>query len=365
MIGDTSVRSRLVLSGMIEAEPRLEVVDTARSREELIFKAMAAKPDLIVAHHGLTMSGSLPLFKPVYGQDSALLLMVSQEMAEGIFYLPRTFRVNGHEARPATVESTGAAGGKAGLMSTLREFVVRYSDPSPAPVVRKKEAPAHSAQSGARNRVRTSAPGQAPLKVVVIGASTGGSLALEAIVRELSAPQPAVVLVAVHMPEKFTKRLAQRLQKCTNWRVEEGYQGMKLSAGTIVIAPGGQNMRVKRSPLRAKELTIALEPSAAMDTPSVDVLMASAAQCAPARVLGVILTGMGQDGTAGAREIMNQGGTVIAQNRETSTIFGMAKSAIESGVVHGVVALGQIHSIIHRFTAGPHMSQALQRNYKG
>nr|WP_242693153.1 CheB methylesterase domain-containing protein [Sabulibacter ruber] len=251
-------------------------------------------------------------------------------------------------------------------MSTLREFVGRFSDTSStAQPIRRREVITDTSVRRSRALLSTPTQKDGPLNVVVIGASTGGSAAIEVIVRSLSVPYPTVILVAVHMPDKFTKRLARRLQKLTRWRVEEGFKGMKLSAGTIVIAPGGQNMRVRKKTLRPDQLTLDLEPSFAMDTPSVDILMESAAQCANSQVLGVILTGMGQDGTAGAREIMKRGGVVIAQNEESSTIFGMAKSAIENGAVHGVFALGQINSIINRFAADRHMSHALQRKFVG
>ncbi|WP_062545470.1 chemotaxis protein CheB [Rufibacter tibetensis] len=365
LIGNTSARSRMVLSGLIEAEPQLEVVDTAQSREELLYKAMSSKPDLIVTQYGLTLSGNLPTFRSVYGEKSSLVLMVAQNKATDSFFSSATFGLKGQRPLPGRfTENTLKEETKSGLLSKLREVVVHYSSENPSTRI--------SINRGAGKEVFYKKPAlvknpesAAPLSVVVIGGSTGGSAALEYLVRDLPVLQPTVVLVAVHMPEKFTKRLAKRLQKFTPWRVEEGYQNMVLTPGTIIIAPGGQDMRVKRKSLRPHDLTVELEPSYAMDSPSVDALMDSAAKCFHGQVLGIILTGMGQDGTSGAHEIRKRGGVVIAQDEETSTIFGMAKAAIESGAVNGVFALGQINSIINRFVSDRHMGSMLKEKLVG
>ncbi|WP_210465060.1 chemotaxis protein CheB [Rufibacter roseolus] len=366
LIGDSSVRSRLVLSGMIDAEPRLEVVDTARSQEELLHKAFTYKPDLIVTHYGLTMSGRVPFFKPVYGEKFSLLLMVSQQLAEHTYTISTSCDINGKQVKASEGTQVSAREkAKEGLMAKLRELLGQDFTSSPASVQTKWKEAVELRQRNNHLLVKMAPPVKSPLAMVVIGASTGGSAAIEYLIRDLDVQQPAVVLVAVHMPERFTRRLARRLQRLTHWRVEEGYEGMPLSAGTVVIAPGGQNMRVKSRSLQPNQYFLELEPSAAMDSPSVDILMHSAAQSAQTQVLGIIMTGMGQDGTMGAREIVDRGGIVIAQNEETSTIFGMAKSAIESGVVSGVFPLGQINSIISRFVANRSMSHVLQQKLVG
>ncbi|RNI25017.1 CheB methylesterase domain-containing protein [Rufibacter latericius] len=349
---------------MIDAEPQFEVVDTAQTQEELLHKAFSSQPDLIVTHYGLTMSGRVPLFRRVYGEQSSILLMVSQNLAQNGTSISHTFdRVGGNGNLSGAAKGTTREAIKAGLMSKLRELVHGFSAVN---FTQKTEERGKGRWLKYTNTLLTSAPAvEAPLTVVVIGASTGGTAAVEYLVKDLSISQPTVVLVAVHMPEKFTKRWAKRLQKKTPWRVEEGYEGMVLSAGTIVIAPGGQNMRVQRRSLRPNQLTIGLEPSEAMDSPSVDVLMQSAACCAQTEVMGVIMTGMGSDGTQGAREIINKGGVVIAQNKETSTIFGMAKSAIQNGVVNGVFPIGQINSIMDRFVTNRYMSHELQQKLVG
>lgn len=361
-MGNTSVRSRLVLSGMIDAEPFLEVVDTAQTKEELLFKAVSSRPDFIVTDAGLTLSGRLPSFTPLYGEGSSLLLMVSQKLANSRFSQPGPLKSFAKQVFPNANDAFNAKEGcKAGLMTMLREWVGSYSWQANELVTKKESQEVRLSRLSYSQDVPQAPILEVPLSVIVLGASTGGSTAIEYLIKDLHLKQPAVVLVAVHMPEKFTKRLAQRLQKLTKWRVEEGTQGMVLAPQTIIIAPGGNNMRVTHHPFWPNLLSLELAPSQALDSPSVNELMTSAAHCAREQVLGVIMTGMGQDGSIGAKEIIRKGGIVIAQDEATSSIYGMAKAAVENGVVNGEFALGQINSIINRFVADRKRSHMLQR----
>ncbi|MBA9078006.1 chemotaxis protein CheB [Rufibacter quisquiliarum] len=364
LIGDASVRSRLVLLGMINADPNLEVVDTAQSRDELLTKAMSYQPDVIVTHSGLTLSGHLPSFTSVLTTESSLLLLVSAEMA--LQSHPASNVKAFQESEPEAVRNGKKRPGyKEELMAKLKEFGGRFTgSQNGLRKVKRKEHFSMPTSTSAVDLFSYSALDK-PLCLVVIGASTGGSKAVEYLIRELEVVQPTAVLVALHMPEKFTKRLARRLQKLTHWRVEEGYEGMAVTPQTIIIAPGGMDMLVRRTPLRPNRLFLEIMPATAVESPSVDLLMQSAAACARAQVLGVIMTGMGKDGSAGACAIQENGGVVIAQNEETSSIFGMAKNAIERGVVNGVFPLGQINAIINRFVSDRHLSHGLYCNLTG
>ncbi|GAB2537827.1 hypothetical protein GCM10027189_20350 [Rufibacter soli] len=345
---------------MIDAVPFLEVVETAQTKEELLLKAVASYPDLIVTQAGLTMSGKLPAFTPLYGEGSSLLLMGSPKITRSIYSHPegiQSFRQKGPGEKEAFQTKEAC---KTGLLNKLRELAGLHTMVKPVEEISGKATASYSWRQPASDLISGLVP-EGPLSVIVLGASTGGSTAIEYLIKDLTLQQPAVILVAVHMPEKFTKRLAQRLQKLTKWKVEEGVQGKVLASQTIVIAPGGNNMRVIPHPFWPNLLSLEVEKSETLDSPSVNELMISAAKCAREQVLGVIMTGMGQDGTLGAKEIIRQGGIVIAQDEATSSIYGMAKAAVESGAVNGEFALGQINSIINRFVADRHRSHMLQR----
>jgi two-component system chemotaxis response regulator CheB len=190
-----------------------------------------------------------------------------------------------------------------------------------------------------------------PSCLVVLGGSTGGTKALETIIRGLSQQLSAAVLVAVHLPEKFTRSFTLRLRSLTPLKVVEGRAGVRLESGKIIVAPGDKNMMVSRNMGLKNDWRIAFseEPTEAFDRPSVDILMKSVARLAGAKTLGVVLTGMGQDGTQGTKAILSKGGETIAQDEASSAIFGMAKSAIEKGNITKVLGLSQIPDYINRF----------------
>lgn len=189
--------------------------------------------------------------------------------------------------------------------------------------------------------------------IIVIGASTGGTQAIEQIVKELAPDTGAAFLVAVHLPASFTKAYAKRLQVLTPLPVQEGRQGMALRPNKIIVAPGGRNMVVQQMLGSGKSFRISFsdEPVAGFDQPSVDLLMQSVTKTEVKHIVGVILTGMGKDGTKGAGFIQEKGGIVIAQDQETSAIFGMAKSAIASGTIREVLPLSEIPHFINDYVA--------------
>ena len=189
--------------------------------------------------------------------------------------------------------------------------------------------------------------------IVVIGASTGGTQAIEYIIKELDPEIGAAFLVAVHLPANFTSAFAKRLQVLTPLLVREGKEGLKLRPNKIVVAPGGRNMIVKPGfgTDAGYHIGFSDEAISTFDQPSVDLLMESVAGTGIKHIIGVILTGMGKDGTKGAGLIQAKGGIVIAQNQETSAIFGMAKSAIESGTIQEVLPLTEIPHFINQYVA--------------
>jgi len=153
------------------------------------------------------------------------------------------------------------------------------------------------------------------------------------------------------LPEKFTRSFTLRLRSLTGLKVVEGRAGLRLECGKIIVAPGDRNMVVGRHMGLKNDWRIAFsqEPAGECDRPSVDRLRESVAALAGSRTLGVVLTGMGSDGTAGSRAIISKGGETLAQDEASSLIFGMPKSAIEKGKITKVLGLDQIPDYINRF----------------
>jgi two-component system chemotaxis response regulator CheB len=177
-------------------------------------------------------------------------------------------------------------------------------------------------------------------RVICIGASTGGTEALREVLENLPADSPGIVIVQ-HMPESFTAAFARRLDGLCDVSVKEASDGDTVLRGHVLIAPGNRHMLLQRSGARYY-VTVKEGPLVSRHRPSVDVLFRSAAHCAGSNAVGIIMTGMGDDGANGLLEMRNSGAFTIAQDEESCVVFGMPKEAIARGAAEKVVSLSAI-----------------------
>ncbi len=199
----------------------------------------------------------------------------------------------------------------------------------------------------ALNASLTSAMAVTTDKLVAIGTSTGGTQALEAVLKKLSRTAPGIVIVQ-HMPEKFTEAFADRLNKLCEMEVLEAKNGDRVIPGRALVAPGGRHMQVKRSGAQY-HVEIIDAPPVNRHRPSVDVLFRSVAKCAGKNALGIIMTGMGDDGALGMRDMHDAGAETIAQDEKTCVVYGMPKEAVKLGAVDKIVPLDIIVSLIETY----------------
>ncbi|MBT0571447.1 chemotaxis response regulator protein-glutamate methylesterase [Curvibacter sp. CHRR-16] len=186
-------------------------------------------------------------------------------------------------------------------------------------------------------------------KPVVIGSSTGGTQALEAMLLQLPSDAPSIA-VTQHMPERFTAMLAQRLNGLCAMQVREARDGDRMERGLVLIAPGGRHLQLRKN--AGQYYAHVMDgPPVNRHKPSVDVLFRSMAECAGRDVLAILMTGMGDDGARGMKAIHDAGGRTIAQNEETCVVFGMPKEAIKLQAVDDVLPLGDIASAVLAFDA--------------
>jgi two-component system chemotaxis response regulator CheB len=197
----------------------------------------------------------------------------------------------------------------------------------PAPPVRQAKAPALEV---------------ANIDLCVIGASTGGPAALQAILERLPARFPFPIAIVQHMPPGFTRPFANRLNGLSRLRVSEAVDGERLEPGQVVIAPAGRHLRLSSSLL----VMLSPEPKSARHIPSVDVLFRSAERARPGRVLGVLLTGMGEDGAEGLSLIRAHGGVTIAESEDSCAVYGMPRAAVERGGAQLVLPLPAIAQLL-------------------
>lgn len=184
----------------------------------------------------------------------------------------------------------------------------------------------------------------ASTRLIAIGASTGGTEAVERLLQMLPEDSPGI-LVAQHIPRNFSASFAARLNRVTPFAVREAAPGDTVRDGTVLVAPGDQHMRLARG-RDHWEILLDLGPKIWHQRPSVDALFSSVAKHAGERATGIILTGMGQDGAAGLLEMRKAGSWTIAQNEASCVVFGMPRAAIESRAACEVVALDRIAAAI-------------------
>jgi len=184
-------------------------------------------------------------------------------------------------------------------------------------------------------------------KPVVIGSSTGGTQALETVLMALPADAPGIAITQ-HMPEKFTAMYAQRLNGICAMNVREARDGDRLERGVVLIAPGGRHMQMRKASGQYY-MSVVDGPPVNRHKPSVDVLFRSASECAGRDILGIILTGMGDDGARGMKIMHDAGARTIAQNEETCVVFGMPKEAIKLQAVDDILPLESMARAILQF----------------
>lgn len=345
LIGEHSNFARFILADILNAEPDIEVIDAAANCEELVNKCKESHPDVILTDIDLP-GGGLYTMKKIMSDLTIPLIIAGQEkklaehsLLSNVYYTIQKpdsiFQAKLRNLKDELIYKIKQASGK----KSFREY---KDEPERATFSLEKLNLLLNERRQNRQTGKTEIS-----HLIIIGSSTGGPTAVEAILKDLDPEIPAAIIVAQHMPEGFTATFANRLNQLIKFDVEEGKHGTVLEAGKIIIAPGNRNILVQRFMGLKNNLRIELtNEESGYDKPSIDLLMKSAAAAFGSNITGVILTGMGRDGTMGAKSVFENGGTTIAQDEDSSVIFGMAKSAISNGYISKVLPLSGIASYL-------------------
>jgi two-component system, chemotaxis family, protein-glutamate methylesterase/glutaminase len=331
-IVDDSAFVRRALTRVLATEPGFRVVGEAESGAEALAKIPAADPDFV------TLDVAMP------GMDGLQVLPALLRWKPSL----RVVMLSAHTQHGAAATVTALAAGAVDFIDKTT-FNVMDLEFLRREVVDRLEAltPGARSPNGAGARPEASA-GPAALadlracELCVIGASTGGPAAVQRILQGLPARFPFPVVVVQHMPPGFTDAFARRLDSLSRLRVTEAVEGHRLAAGDVVVAPGGRHLRV--TPGLA--VVLSPEPSEARHIPSIDVTMRSAARSRPGRALGILLTGMGEDGAEGMATIRAGGGVTIAESEASCVVYGMPRAAVRRGGVTWVLSLGEIAGLL-------------------
>jgi two-component system, chemotaxis family, protein-glutamate methylesterase/glutaminase len=352
LVIDDSAFNRQTITAILEQAPGMQVIGRAGDGEEGLRLAFQLQPDVITLDLEMPKMDGFSFLRLLMSRQPTPVIVISgYATRENVFkalelgaldFVAKPSRTVTSELRNIKDELLA----KVQLVTKLR--MVSLTD-------RAARTRSAGTMSGAHRLVPEVAPstigrkeGPAPPRLIAIGASTGGPPAISQILATLDPGLAIGIVVTQHMPAKFTKAFAERLDRSTPWRVREAEPGDAVTVGTALIAPGSGSILLKREGPQLKVDILAPAPEDRF-VPSVDRMMESVAKSMGADALAVILTGMGGDGGRGVKAVKAAGGRVIAEAPETAVIFGMPQEAIASGAVDDVVPLGGMVDAIARF----------------
>ncbi|MCI1037152.1 MULTISPECIES: protein-glutamate methylesterase/protein-glutamine glutaminase [Pseudomonas] len=360
LVVDDSGFFRRRVSEILSADPTIQVVGTATNGKEAIDQALALKPDVITMDYEMPMMDGITAVRHIMQRCPTPVLMFSSLTHEGarvtldaldagaVDYLPKNFE--DISRNPDKVKQMLCE--KVHTISRSNRRLGSYARPAPvaAPVPASSPAPASSfaspaparpaatARAAAPAASHSPAPKRKPYKLVAIGTSTGGPVALQRVLTQLPANFPAPIVLIQHMPAAFTKAFAERLDKLCRINVKEAEDGDMLRPGLALLAPGGKQMMIDGRG------TVKILPGDERLNykPCVDITFGSAAKSYGDKVLSVVLTGMGADGREGARLLKQGGSTVWAQDEASCVIYGMPMAIVKANLADAVYSLDEI-----------------------
>jgi two-component system chemotaxis response regulator CheB len=343
LIVDDSAVVRQVLTTVLDHDPNITVMGTAADPIYAMQRMNADWPDVVVLDVEMPRMDGITFLKKLMSVRPTPVVICS------------TLTHKGAETTMAAM-AAGAVGFISKPMSGLKSFleedsgdIVRAVKAAAAGDMRRMRAISNAPRTPPPAAGATRALPVTTDRLVAIGTSTGGTQALEAVLTALPRVAPGIVVVQ-HMPEKFTAAFAARLNGLCQSEVLEAKDGDRVLPGRVLIAPGGLHMSVRRDGAQYR-VQVADGPPVNRHKPSVDVLFRSVADCAGANALGVIMTGMGDDGARGLKRMREAGARTVGQDEATCVVYGMPGEAFKMGAVEVEMPLQSLPGVIERFAA--------------
>jgi two-component system chemotaxis response regulator CheB len=336
LVVDDSAFVRRAIIRMFEESTEIQIIDVASDGEMALALVKKLRPDVVTLDVQMPVLDGLQALERIMNECPVPVIMLSSLTGKGG---DKTLKAL--EFGAVDFIDKSSAGGSMDISGLARELTVKIK--IAARIDLKKLKTVETLGYAAKEVPLTN--GLTDTEVVIIGTSTGGPPALQAILTKIPANYPCPILVVQHMSAGFTAPLAERLDRLCLVRVKEAEDGDKLVAGTVYIAPAGRHLKVCR---RSGKLFAWLDslPDNVLHKPSVDVLLSSAASVNGGKCLVFVLTGMGRDGAIGAQAIKRAGGRVVVESEETAIVFGMPKAVMETVRVDRSAPLYRISNLM-------------------
>ena len=329
LVVDDSALMRKLIPQMLAADESIEVVGTAMDGSFCLKKIEELKPGVVTLDLEMPGMNGIDALKEIMRRQPLPVIVFSSHSTEGASVTMKALGLGAFDFVPKPKDAA------AHMTETARELIAKVKA---------------AAECKLKPRMLSGVPPKpeklpvssaAPNKVVAIGVSTGGPQALEYVLSQLPGDFPGAITVVQHMPEGFTDMFARRLDEVCPLRVKEAQSGDVLQPGRVLICPGNRHMKVRRLPM-GDVVALSDEPRVNGHRPSADVLLRSVAEQFKTQAVGVLMTGMGDDGAEGLGAVKKEGGMTLAQSEESCVVYGMPKAAIERGYAIRVVGLDNI-----------------------
>jgi len=363
LIVDDSVVMRSLLRTVVTTDARLEVVGSAADGASALTEIESARPDLVLLDVEMPVMDGLATLRELRTRGHNMPVIMCSSLTQRGARV--TIEALASGASDYVAKPAGQSGREAAVQALARDLLPKIRALAGSGQVSRPSQPVLAPFVPGVSRSSLPVPAFKPQPfssiptVLLIGVSTGGPAALDRILPTLPASFPLPVLIVQHMPEVFTRLLAERLNGRCSLRVREAEEGDAVRSGHILIARGNWHLEVRAPARAAKPLAPHAIPTLHLNQgppenhcrPAVDVLFRSAVEVYGSAVLGVVLTGMGSDGLIGCRMIREAGGSVLAQDQPTSTVWGMPGAVANAGLAHKVLPLDLIGPEICRIAA--------------
>lgn len=347
LVVDDSAFMRKSLSLLLESDSKIKVIDTATDGLMAIDKIKKLKPDIVTLDIEMPRMDGLTALGRIMKECPTPVLMVSSLTLEGADVTLKALELGAVDFIPKEMSFVSVA-----ITSIKDELVSKVKTIHQSKTVMSRlknlnfpnNKPSVISKSP---RAEKKLP-RLNYKAIALGISTGGPISLQKVVPFLSGKINIPIFIVQHMPPKFTASLAERLNGLSELEVKEASHNEIVRNGVVYIAPGGFQMTIKKDKLNNVLINISDKPDNILHRPSVDVMIDSVHSIYGKHTLGVIMTGMGKDGLAGIKKLIASGGYCIAQDEESSVVYGMPRAIVDNGLANVIASLEDIPKIINQ-----------------
>ncbi|GEL06676.1 protein-glutamate methylesterase/protein-glutamine glutaminase [Salisediminibacterium halotolerans] len=345
LVVDDSAFMRKMLADMLDSHEQIEVIAKARNGQQALEKVVSFKPDVVTMDVEMPVMSGIDALKNIMANHPVPVIMVSSVTKDGA---NTTFEAMSYGAVDFIAKPSGAMSLK--MQTVQADLIAKVLAAASVEMPKLTDQKIFSSVVQPNHENKYPIPNGPDVTVAAIGTSTGGPKALHHLLTALPAEFPCPILIVQHMPEGFTKSLAERLNARANITVKEAENGERLKKGVAYLCPGGYHLKVKEL---GTSVGVLLDQSDPVNghRPSVDSMLLSLASSSISRVIAVIMTGMGADGKKGLIELKHCKTTAaIAESEKTSVVYGMPKAARETGLVDEVVDLHDIAEVLLKYS---------------